>query len=141
VKIKWFNSDWQIERPLHLFLRAAAILCFLFCLATPFVDVPNRWLFLIGGFGYSFFLAFVSIGVCILPHRTRARILVVMFAVQTFCVLVSAAIFAVIYYLHRLRPLPTSSVVSALILVLAVLVVFAARGWYLHVIDAFNRNS
>jgi hypothetical protein len=141
VKIKRLPPDWRIERPLRSFLRAAVIISLLFCLATAFADVPNHWVFLVAGLGYSLFLAFVSIGICILPHRTRARVFALMFGVQTCCLLVGAAIFAVAYYAHRLPSLPTSSVVFPLVLVLAVLVVFASRGWYLHITRAVDRNA
>ncbi|HZJ13929.1 MAG TPA: hypothetical protein VFD27_02720 [Chthoniobacteraceae bacterium] len=43
----------------------------LFCTATPFMNGLPRWTFLLGGFGYSAFLAFFVTGIFLLPQLAQ----------------------------------------------------------------------
>jgi hypothetical protein len=99
-------------------------------------DLPNWWLFLLGGFGYCAFLAFFAVGICLLPPSVRARVLTSLFTVQGLCVAVSLAIFLLARSgrLAAIRAMLTPSL-WALGVVGAALLAFAFYGWYLRLTD------
>lgn len=94
-------------------------------------DLPSRWLFLFGGFGYSAFLSFFAVGMCLLPLNVRFRVLASLLAVQALCFAVSIAVLfmARTGALGLLRSILAPSL-WALGIVGAGFLAFAFYGWY-----------
>ncbi|HEV7402065.1 MAG TPA: hypothetical protein VGO11_04030 [Chthoniobacteraceae bacterium] len=130
--MKFLNPSWELKHPLRATLRAVGVLAALFCLAAPFADVPNHWVFALAGIGYSAFLCFLSAGVCLLPHPIRARVVRATICVQSGCMLLALAFVAFLLHARRVPALPTTALISVICFLLAVLVGFAVRGWQLH---------
>jgi peptidoglycan/LPS O-acetylase OafA/YrhL len=113
-------------------LRAVAALAALSCLAAPFADGPNHWMFALAGLGYSAFLCFMSAGVCLLPQQIRARVVRTTICVQSACLLLVLAFVGFLLHFQRVPTLPMMLVTSVIGVLLAVLTAFAGRGWHLH---------
>jgi hypothetical protein len=132
VRKKHFKTNWQVDHPLRAFGRGFAALSLLFCVTTPFVnDLPSRWLFLFGGFGYSAFLSFFAIGICLLPLSVRTRVFTFLFTLQALCFAVGITIL----FLARSGALAViRSMLTPSLWALGVagvgLLAFAFYGWY-----------
>ena len=132
---KRFNSDWQPKRPFRALGFTFAPLALLFCIATPFMhDIPSRWLFFFGGLGYSAFLAFLSIGLCLLPRSLRPRVFMALFAAQSLAVLLVAAMFCIARFRlpFSLISILTRPTLWTLYPFGAAMLGFACYGWYFH---------
>ncbi|MDB6173693.1 MAG: hypothetical protein JWL59_3004 [Chthoniobacteraceae bacterium] len=133
VRMNPFNSTWYVARPVVVFGRTFAILTAVFCVATPFIhDLPNRWTFFFGGFGYSAFLAFFVTGLLLLPQQTRTRIFTALFIGVGFSVIIPIIILAILSFglpfsiIRQLMP-PLLWGTGTL---LATMFTFACYGWY-----------
>jgi hypothetical protein len=126
------DSPWQIKHPLRSALRAALGLSTLCCLAAPFADVPNGWVFALAGVGYSALLSFMTVGLCILPQHVRTPVLRGALIVQHAFFALSVAFVAYLYYSRHLPSLPYPAVIALPGLFLAGLAGFSARGWHLY---------
>jgi hypothetical protein len=142
VRTKLFNSDFHVARPFTVFGRTFAALALLFCIATPFMnDLPNRWTFLLGGFGYSAFLTVFVTGLMLLPLHARTRAFTALFIGFAFSTLVPVVILAILHFrlpfsiIHHSLP-PLLWVSGGFI---AVMFAFACYGWYYRLThDATN---
>lgn len=135
VIMKRFNFDWQPKRPFRALVLTFAVLALLFCIATPFMpDRHSRWLFLFAGLGYSAFLAFFTIGLCLLPRPIRSRVFTALFSVQAFAVFITAAIFCIAHFQLPLSliTLLTRSALWVLYPFGIAMLGFACYGWYFH---------
>ena len=126
------TSQASAERPRHpgrWVSHTILVLAALFAVATPFADVPNRWLFFIGGIGYSAFLAVLSVGIALLHEPLRSRILRAGLCVQLLCLLACGVFLLLLRAGHLCFP-PFAPVTVVLVSVLAMLIAFASLGWY-----------
>jgi hypothetical protein len=133
MKTKSTSSDWHIDRPFVVLGRTFAVLALLFCVATPFTDDPEiRWPFLLGGLGYSAFLAFFVIGIFLLPQTWLGRVSTALGIAGPFAALAPITLMAVVYF-----QLPPSIIdygappfLWAGCGFIAVTLGFACYGWY-----------
>jgi len=135
MKIKHLDPEWKVERPVRAGLIGFGLLSALFALAAPFTEAPVGHLkFLFCGIGYSAALAFLSIGVSVLPSPWRRRVFFGMMMIPAFGVLVGISIMAIAYFGYPMTILGT--VLHPLMwfmgFVIAVVVVLAIFGWYCH---------
>jgi hypothetical protein len=94
-------------------------------------DLPNRWTFLLGGFGYSAVLAFCVTGLLLLPQHPRTRVFTALFIAVGFSILVPVVILAILHFrllsiIHQTTP-PLLWVTGSF---LAAMFAFACYGWY-----------
>lgn len=104
-------------------------------------DLPNRWTFLIGGFGYSALLSVFVTGLMLLPLHTRTRAFTVLFIGVGFGVLVPVGILAVLHFRLPLSIIhhSTPPLLWASCTFIAVIFAFACYGWYYRLThDATN---
>jgi hypothetical protein len=116
--------------------RTFAVLALLFSIATPFMDdLPSRWTrwtFLLAGFAYSAFLAFLVTGLLLLPQRRRSQVFTALQIFGAFAALISWAVFAVLYFRLPLSIVRycTQPFLWASCPFIPAMLGFACYGWY-----------
>ena len=135
MKLKHLDPEWKVERPVRAGLIGVGLLSALFALAAPFTEAPVGHLsFLLCGIGYLAALAFLSIGISILPFPWRRRVFIGMMMMPVIGVLVGISIIAMAYFGY---PLAILGVVLHPLMwlmgfVIAVIVILAIFGWYCY---------
>ncbi len=135
MKLKYLDPEWKVERPVRAGLIGFGLLSALFALAAPFTEAPVGHLyFLLCGIGYSAALAFLSVGISILPFPWRRRVSIGMMMIPAFGILVLISIMAIAYFGYPLAILGVvlHPLMWLMGLVIAMIVVLGIIGWYCH---------
>lgn len=144
MKLKHLDPEWKVKRPVRAAVICFSVLAALFAIFSAFAEVPvSRMSFFLCGLGYSAVLAFLSIGLSVLPFPWRRRVFIGMMMIPIFGVLVGLSIMATAYFGY---PLAILGVVLPPLMwflgfVIVGIVVLASFGWYWRISDTSQATT